>query len=283
MKIQLENINTDHDQTFRLMHDPKLSDLFFWHFHPEYELVYIDGTNGTRHVGEHYSSYEGSDLVLIGSNIPHLNFDYGVKNTYEKQVIHILPDFKTKVSTAFPEMSKIVDLLENAQRGIAFGSKAKSQVAPRMKKLYLLSEFDLFIEIIAILNLLANIDDFEYLHEHAYQNQFNPKQHERLRKIHAFIDRNYQKKISIAMIADECNLGEAAFCRYFKKNTGTSFVDFLNQYRVSQAKRLLMMDKNISETCFESGFESLSYFNRAFKKITRENPSDFKKNYFSGK
>ena len=45
MKIQLENIQTDNKSSFRLLHDPKLNDLFFWHFHPEYELVYIEGAD----------------------------------------------------------------------------------------------------------------------------------------------------------------------------------------------------------------------------------------------
>ncbi len=78
MKIQLESFSPDEKSSFRLLHNPRLNDLFYWHFHPEYELVYIEGANGTRHVGNHISPYIGSDLVLIGSNIPHLNFDYGI-------------------------------------------------------------------------------------------------------------------------------------------------------------------------------------------------------------
>jgi AraC-like DNA-binding protein len=72
-------------------------------------------------------------------------------------------------------------------------------------------------------------------------------------------------------------LGKEAFCRYFKKATGNTFVGFLNQYKISQAKRLLLAGKNVGETCYECGFESLSYFNRTFKKVTNENPSEFKK------
>jgi AraC-like DNA-binding protein len=78
-------------------------------------------------------------------------------------------------------------------------------------------------------------------------------------------------------VASICNLTKPAFCRYFKKATGNTFIGFLNQYRISQAKRLLLMGRNISETCFECGFESLSYFNRTFKKVTNENPSSFLK------
>jgi len=58
-----------------------------------------------------------------------------------------------------------------------------------------------------------------------------------------------------------------------------TFTEFLNQYRINQAKKLLLMDKNVTETCFESGFVSLSYFNRTFRKVTGGNPLQFKKQF----
>jgi AraC-like DNA-binding protein len=107
-------------------------------------------------------------------------------------------------------------------------------------------------------------------------NKHNEKEQKRLRSIYAFIDERYESKITLDKVASLCNLTKPAFCRYFKKNTGTTFVQFLNQYRVSQAKRYLLSGKNVTETCFSCGFESLSYFNRSFKKIVGENPSNFR-------
>ena len=80
-------------------------------------------------------------------------------------------------------------------------------------------------------------------------------------------------------IAASVHLSTPAFCRYFKKQTNMTFTEFVNQYRITQAKTLLLQDKSVSEVCYESGFESLSYFNKLFKKITGENPSVFKKRY----
>ena len=93
MKLQLEQINPDTDSSFHLLLTPHLSDVFLWHYHPEYEIVYIEGANGTRHVGEHISRYEGSDLVFIGPNSPHLNFDYGVKTDHHKVVVQLKENF----------------------------------------------------------------------------------------------------------------------------------------------------------------------------------------------
>ena len=277
MKIQLETYNSDSRSPFRLMHNPRLNNLFYWHFHPEFELVYVEGASASRHVGDHISTYKDSDLVFIGSNIPHLNFDYGVQTDYKKEVLHIKPFFKNMVLGEIPELSGIRELFKRSAHGIAFKGETKRIVGNRMKKFHAFSSFDIFMEIIQILKILSLSTDFELLHDQPFINKYNKKEQERLRHIYAFIDENYHRKINIEEIASECNLGKEAFCRYFKKATGNTFVGFLNQYKISQAKRLLLTGKNVGETCFECGFESLSYFNRTFKKVTNENPSEFKK------
>jgi AraC-like DNA-binding protein len=277
MKIQLEHIRPDAESSFRLLHNPKLNDLFFWHFHPEYELVYIEGADGTRHVGDHISTYTESDLVLIGSNIPHLNFDYGIQTDYKKEVLHLHSNFKNTFFQEIPELSKIFNLLERSQYGIAFSGDTKTVIGRHIKKLHGLSPFQQFLEVLHIFEILSVSDEFSLLHDAPVINKYSKKHQERLRKVYAYIDDNYQGKITIEEVANICNLGKEAFCRYFKKATGSTFIGFLNQYRVSQAKRLLLSGKNVSETCFECGFESLSYFNRTFKKVSSENPSTFKK------
>jgi len=279
MKIQLESINPTSKSPFRLLHDPKLNHLFYWHFHPEFELVYIEGTSATRHVGNHISQFTDSDLVLIGSNIPHLNFDHGVTTTYRKEVLHIKPFFKEKFISQMPELQSIERLMELSKYGIAFSGATKTEVGKLLKELHLLTPFDFFIQSITILKKLAQSKEFELLHSKPYVNRYSKKEQERIRQIYALIDERYQNKITVNEVAELCNLTKPAFCRYFKKATGNTFIGFLNQYRISQAKRLLLMGKNISETCYECGFESLSYFNRTFKKYTAENPSEFKKRH----
>ncbi|RDY59650.1 helix-turn-helix domain-containing protein [Flagellimonas nanhaiensis] len=276
MKIQLENIQPDDKSSFRLLHNPKLNDLFFWHFHPEFELVYIEGEQGTRHVGRHISTFSESDLVLIGSNIPHLNFDYGIKTDYRKEVLHISASFKEKIFNEIEELIDVYELLEKSQHGLVFYGKTKELVGNQMKQLHKLNTFEQFLKILRILKLLAKSDDFELLHPKPIINNKAKKQQLRLQRIYSYIDEHYSQKIQLAEVAKSVNLGKEAFCRYFKKSTGSTFTHFLNQYRITQAKRLLLSGKNISETCYECGFESLSYFNRTFKRISGENPSAYK-------
>lgn len=279
MKIQLETFKAANKSPFRILHNPRLNNLFYWHFHPEFELVYIEGASATRHVGEHISRYEKSDLVFIGSNIPHLNFDYGVQTDYRKEVLHIKPFYKDDVIGDIPELSGIQNLFQRASHGIAYSGKTKEVIGKRLKKLHTLPAYTLFTEVLDILKYLSESQEHELLHDQPFVNKYNKKEQERLRNIYAFIDENYQRKIDIEEVAAICNLGKEAFCRYFKKATGGTFIGFLNQYRISQAKRLLLTGKNVGETCFECGFESLSYFNRTFKKVANENPSEFKKKH----
>jgi AraC-like DNA-binding protein len=278
MDIQLETI-TSQDKSFSMMFNPRLSDLFYWHFHPEYELVYIEAATGTRHIGEHISTYETNDLVLIGSNIPHLNFDYGIKTTYRKVVVHLKKDFTENHFSGVPELNPITQLFEKSKYGLAFSGKVKRQIGEKLFHFEHLNDFQRYIQMLEVLDMLANIPNPELLHKQAYNNKVSEREQGRLRAIYAFVDKNYHKKINLDEVAGISNMSKEAFCRYFKKVSNYTFIEFLNRYRISQSKRILMSGKSVSDACYQSGFESLSYFNRTFNKVTTENPRDFRKRY----
>ena len=115
MKVKLEAIKPGIDSSFAILLTPKLNEIFYWHFHPEYEIVYVEAESGVRHVGDHISKYEGSDLVFIGPNIPHLNFDYGVKTIAETVVIQMKEHFLGQPFFALPEMTAIKALFDKAK------------------------------------------------------------------------------------------------------------------------------------------------------------------------
>jgi AraC-like DNA-binding protein len=274
---QLEEITTSEQSSFSILVNPNLSDFFFWHFHPELELVFITGANGNRHVGQHASRFTHSDLVFIGSNIPHLNFDYGVKTAYKKTVVHIKPSFLKKAMYTTPELQAIYKLFEQAKFGIAFGEDTKSAIGDRLLRIHTLSYFDQFLEILSVFQFLAESNDKELLHGAPVAALHTSRDHQRLSQIYAFVESNYQRAISNQEVATLSSMTKEAFCRYFKKMTKLTFTEFVNQYRINQAKKMLLAGNNASEACFESGFDSVSYFNRMFKKFTNETPLSFKK------
>ena len=280
MKAKLENISADKDSSFRILLTPNLNDLFYWHFHPEYEIVYVEAEQGFRHIGDHISKYEGSDIALIGPNIPHLNFDYGSKTTVDTVVVQMKDNFLGSEFFSLPEITSINNLFERARSGLAFYGGTKKLAGQKLKALHLLPHFEQLVSLLQILNLLANSDEVEQLKVRPIASVSVFKEQQRLQKIYHFIEANYQDNIDVNDVAKLCHLTTAAFCRYFKKSTHYTFTDFLNYFRINQSKKSLMQNKSITEACYVSGFENLSYFNKVFKKFTGENPSSFKKKNF---
>lgn len=276
MRLQLETITKHSAGSFSLMFNPRLSDLFFWHFHPEYELVYITGAHATRHVGEHVSEFAGSDLVLIGSNIPHLNFDYGVQSEYRKVVVHLKKDFVEGHISEAAELRAIGKLFGQSAYGLAFTGPNKDRLGDMLFDLEGMTPFAQYLRLLDILAQLAQEQEVERLHEQPYRNRYGNKEQERLNRIYAFVDQHYDRKVELEEVANLAHMTREAFCRYFKKMTTYTFTDFLNRYRISQSKRDLMAGKSVSDACYSSGFESLSYYNRIFKRTTGENPSAFR-------
>ena len=131
--------------------------------------------------------------------------------------------------------------------------------------------------LIQVFNLLAESKEYTLLNTRPIASHAAIKEQERIHVIYKYVETYFQQPIKITAIANKVNLSEAAFCRYFKKSTKLTYTAFVNQYRINHAKKLLMQNANVTEACYDTGFESLSYFNKIFKKITGENPSSFRK------
>jgi AraC-like DNA-binding protein len=279
-EIQLERIDFELGKSFKLF-SPRLRNTFLWHYHPEFELVYVEADAGIRHVGTHISGYTQSDLVFIGSNLPHLNFDYRLRSDYHQIVVQLRTDFMGEALNHAPELSTINQLFKSAAYGIAFHGETKLMVAQKLKQLNNLSSFEQLLELMNIFQLLAGSNEYTLLNNDESSKDFILKDKIRMGAIYEYIDANYAQKPDVNVVADKVNLTTAAFCRYFKRQTNITFTEFVNQYRIERAKNLLMQDKNITQTCYAVGFESLSYFNKLFNKLVGENPSDFKRKWVS--
>jgi len=278
VKIKKEIVLPDPGQSFKLF-TPRLKNYFFWHYHPEYELVYVEATNGIRHVGQNISSFMESDLVLIGPNIPHLNFDYGLKTEYRQIVVQLKEHFLGDAFNETPELATIQQLFEKAYLGLSFSGNTKQAVSAKLKLMRKLSHFEQLLCLLEIFQILATSEEVVELNEQDTSVKLFLNDKIRMGAIYKYIHANYNETPDVNKVAASVHLSTAAFCRYFKKQTKMTFTEFVNQYRITQAKTLLLQDISISEACYEVGFESLSYFNKLFKKIAGENPSVFKKRY----
>jgi len=282
MKPKQESIGSDREHSFRILLTPRLNDIFYWHFHPEVELVFAEAQQGIRHIGDHVSAWKGSDLALIGSNIPHLNFDYGVQATVDTVVVQMMEDFLGSSFLETPEAALVKDLFLRARTGLAFYGETKERAGEMLKKLSAKSGFDQLLWLLAIFHVLAESKEYVALKAWPLAGRSVQKEAERLNRIYRHVEENFNVPVDVEKAAELADLTVPAFCRYFKKQVRMTYTDFVNQHRINHAKRLLLRDSNVSEACYASGFENLSYFNRVFKKITGINPSEFrnKKGFF---
>jgi AraC-like DNA-binding protein len=277
-KIELELIPQNREHSFRLLLTPNLNDQYYWHFHPEYEVCYVEEASGTRHIGDHISRYEGSDLVFIGPYIPHLNFDYGVRTQCEQVVVQMKADFLGKEFLALPEMQAMDALFKKAGNAVAFYGETKMEAGEMMKTLSTLDPFARLMKLLKVFHLLSASEEYEVLGAKPLENVSDMRDQQRLQKIHRIVEECFPVKVETEFAAKAINLSMSAFCRYIKNATGLTFTDYVNKYRINQARKLLLMNKNVTEACFETGFENLSHFNRTFRKFAGQNPSEFKKN-----
>lgn len=281
MKIKKEEITIQPGKSFRVF-TPSLRNFFFWHYHPEFELVYVEAIAGIRHVGKNISSFVESDLVLIGSNVPHLNFDYGLQTEYKQIVVQLKEDFLSNLIVPTAEFADIRALFDKAYLGLSFYGKTKEQVVAKLKEMQSQNNFNSLLILFEILNIMAGSSEVHQLNTEDTRIKMFMNDKIRMGTIYDYIHENYEKKPDVNVIASIVHLSTAAFCRYFKKQTNMTFTEFVNQYRITQAKTLLLKDHNVSEVGYAVGFESMSYFNKLFKSLVGETPSAFKKTILSG-
>lgn len=117
----------------------------------------------------------------------------------------------------------------------------------------------------------------------SYYRLFTPaarnldKRVESLKTVLSYIKENYKEKIYIQDLAGQIHMNEQYFCRFFKKSIGRSPMEYINEYRIKQAMRLLKeTDLPVTEVCLECGYNNLGNFLRAFKKYTGTTPLKYR-------
>ncbi len=250
----------------------------FWHFHPEVELVYVKGGSGSRHVGNHLSLYQDGDLILVGSMLPHSGFTDRLTGNESETIIHFNMEFLGSQFFDIIEMADIRNLLQRAKVGISFYGDAKNSIGARIEKLATLFNYGKLIELLCILQDLAWTDEYMLLNADGYVFDATDVNQERINTIYDFVKKEFKRQIPLSEIASLSNMTVPAFCRYFKKISNKTFTQFVNEFRIVYACKLLVEQPiSITDICYEAGFNNFSHFNRQFKEATGQSPSAYRK------
>ncbi|MEY4611124.1 MAG: hypothetical protein RL246_1443 [Bacteroidota bacterium] len=286
MKAHLLKVSNQSLRSFSIRKD--IVSYFYnqYHYHPEIELLFIEKGTGTQFVGDSIQRFQDGDLLLIGSDCPHyLRSDnmyfQGDENLQAAAlVIHFNPEILGEAFLNLVENRFIQQLLEKSKKGLRISGKTKDAVVKQMRAMLTNSDTNQILELFKLLDFLSQSAELEPLASRIIENNPNDKETARLNQIYNYSAKHFKRKISIEEIAEVANLSSNSFCRYFKNRTRKHFSHFLNEIRVEYACKLIKENQfQVTQVCYEAGFNNFPNFNNAFKKITGKTPLQYSKEF----
>lgn len=289
MNPQLLKVIPQPNQSFSIRQD--LVPFFYnrWHFHPEVELVHIQKGSGIQFVGDSIRPFRKDDMILVGSMLPHLwrcddlYFEKGSRLRAKATVAHFREDFWGKEFLELPENKKIRELLVRAKRGLLIRGKTRTAVAALMPQLLKAGQTERIIILLRMLSLIAGAGNHtELLATSGFQPQTEGTETGRINKVYAYTLARFKEKISLEDIAAVANISPHSFCRFFKSHTRKTYNNFLRELRIGHACKLLMGDKlSLTQVCYNSGFNNVTNFYKAFRQVTGRTPVEYRKEFVS--
>jgi AraC-like DNA-binding protein len=255
-----------------------------WHFHPELELNHVVAGTGTRFIGQSVERFEGGEIILLGRNLPHYwKSDaafYGPDppGPSEAVVVRFAEDFVGKLFLELPETRRMQALFGRAALGLRLLEPLRGRVADGLLALTELTGFSQLAALLVLLNDIAESDDVAVVSPRYVPSEVLEKQSERLNRVMAYLMEHFTEPVSLPVVADLANMNQAAFCRYFRSQTGQTLTQFVTDLRIRYACELLTKrDDPIALVSEAVGFGNVSHFVQLFRKARHQTPAAFRK------
>jgi len=289
MKPIFEKINKPADQSFYLEEVVRSDFADQWHFHPEIEILYVSEGYGTKYVGDSITPFHPGDVMIVGSNTPHVlvsNPEYLIPENNLISRAHCIQFMAGNLKTFLPhipELYRITEFLEEAKRGIYFSKNTSEKLIRLIKELPALMRMKRLISLLTILDVMSTSKSYKYLSSPNYKSvKLSSEDQDRMEIIYQYVIKNHSDKIYLDEISSLVHLTPHSFCRFFKSRTSKVFSTFVNEVRIGNACRMLIENElTISQICYASGFNYLSNFNKQFRKLKGMTPSEYLSKYKS--
>ena len=247
-----------------------------WHAHPAMELTLVLSGAGTRFIGDNIAPVNPPELVLIGPDVPHywrglhgssgyaIQFDFGPLHAFWQ----------------FPEAAGLRKLCEQCTRGLLFTGATRGRVSAMLCEMAGQSHLERLATLLRIFGTLgeALAEEQRRLCRKTFRLSAGDPHREPIEQaIHLIVDHSHED-LALMDIAGAVHMSRATFCRHFKRLTGRTFVNFLNDVRLDHARRLLVEGAlGVYQVASESGFRNLSHFNRLFLRRMGRTPSEYRR------
>ena len=281
-KIELEYVVPNNESPFKVAVYENSYFASPLHFHPEFELVMIAEGEGLCFCGDFVGPFKPGDIMFYGKSLPHFylsdkryyqqNNDLKCKSIYIQFREELLPLLYKEM----PGFNAITQILNLSDRGLYFSSCDHTEVVDLINSMPNRKGFDRIILLYTILNLLGKDNLYNTLASTSYENINNSRDTVFL-KVIKYINDNFQSNINLSQIAESINMSKSSLCRYFKRITGKSVCDYIIEYRISYACKLIAnTDIRISTIAYDSGFNNISHFNKNFLSIIGFTPIKYR-------
>ncbi|MEO6722044.1 MAG: AraC family transcriptional regulator [Ferruginibacter sp.] len=288
MKAALHKSTIPPSQIFVIRH---LQEKHFdpvWHAHSEYQLFVVLQGTGTRFVGDSIKAFREGELIFTGPHLPHLwrsdeiYFEKKSSLTTEGIVIYFNENFLGEHIMEKEEMTILKKLFTKSMRGLEYYGQKKTLVIQMMHELTQMQGIHSVIHLLHILEILASTKEYHYISSKAYSDGFDQHETDRLNTVYEYVIKNFRQKILLEELSELLHMTPTSFSRYFTMKNNKPFSKFVSEIRIKHACKLLMeTDDSIEQICYECGFNTISNFNKQFKKVILQKPSEYKKEFMS--
>jgi len=256
-----------------------------WHFHPELELTHIVKGRGTRFVGDNIEFFQDGDLILIGSNLPHVWKNQNKESELSvARVVQFLPNFMGDDILKLIEFKNIQKLLIKSSFGLKIEGEVKVLILGFLNKLFKTEDpLERIIIIIKMLNCLGTSDDPVPISKSLFLVELDKQNKDRLNRVIDYTITNFASKIMLEDVASISNMSVSNFCKFFKVRVKKTYVQYLTEVRIGMSCKMLIENQlSINRIAYDSGFVNISNFNRAFKLNKNMTPFSYRKLYQLG-
>ncbi len=257
----------------------------YLHRHKEAQLIWVLKGKGTVIVDNSMHLFHSNDIFLIAPNQSHV-FKGELSPASVEKGIHSLSIFFDPAGSLFnllqlPELQQLDTFFKEYKGGFKVPASFQKEIAAKMLRIQESSNADLILSFLSLLQSFPRMTPRPPQLAQSSGDFITEGEGLRMAKIYNYLTKHYQREISLDDIAAEACLTPQAFCRYFKKHTGVTFITFLNQMRVNEARKKLINGNfdSISTIAYYCGFKSITNFNRVFKSISGDSPKDYLAKY----
>lgn len=280
-KVLTEITRLSEKDCFYIVERHKTEFTYPLHQHKEYELNFIENGKGVRRiVGDSVEEIGDYELVLIGGeDLEHVWEQGSCRSTDIREITIQFPgDIFGSGLLSRNQFASIKRMLARAGHGLSFPLASIMKIYSVLDTIA--SEQERFIQFLKFLYILYELsvsDDSRVLASSSFAHSAKSTESRRVQKVKQYIDDNYSKPLKLAELADLVGMSPVAFSRFFRRRTDRTLSDYIVDIRLGHAARMLVdTTKNVSEICYECGFNNLSNFNRTFKAKRNYTPREFR-------